>query len=146
MGTESDRRVGNATRIPFDAMVEVGGALGPSFEAKAINLSPDGMQLKTAYLPEVGQPVSCSFEAPELGMVLVSGVVIWQDKNGEGGEFGIRFTNIDPESAEHLKRLLAQATAGDAVRPGARVRLHIAGLASPMRGRVRDIGWHVERI
>ena len=137
MGTESDRRVGNATRIPFDAMVEVGGALGPSFEAKAINLSPDGMQLKTAYLPEVGQPVSCSFEAPELGMVLVSGVVIWQDKHGDGGEFGIRFTNIDPESAAHLKRLIGQAM-GDTARAGSRVRLHIEGLASPMRGRVRD--------
>jgi hypothetical protein len=118
-------------------MVEVGGALGPSFEAKAVNLSPDGMQLKTAYLPEVGQPVSCSFEAPELGMVLVSGVVIWQDKHGEGGEFGIRFTNIDPESSEHLKRLIAQAS-GNSARVGSRVRLHIEGLASPMRGRVRD--------
>jgi hypothetical protein len=136
MGTEVDRRAPYATRVPFDAMVEVGGALGPSFEAKAVNLSSDGMHLRTAYLPEVGQPVSCNFDVAEVGMILVSGIVIWQEKSGEGGEFGIRFTNIDPESAEHLKSLLAQAR-GQGPKAGARVRLHIDGLAAPMRGRVR---------
>jgi hypothetical protein len=136
MGTEVDRRAPYATRVPFDAMVEVGGALGPSFEAKAVNLSPDGMHLRTAYLPEVGQPVSCNFEVADAGMILVSGVVIWQEKSGDGGEFGIRFTNIDPESASHLKTLLAQAR-GEGPKAGSRVRLHIDGLASPMRGRVR---------
>ena len=40
MSTTSDRRAPHAARIPFDAMVEVGGALGPSFEARAVNLSP----------------------------------------------------------------------------------------------------------
>ena len=52
MSTASDRRAPEASRIPFDGMVEVGGALGPSFEAQAINLSEEGMHLRTAYLPE----------------------------------------------------------------------------------------------
>ena len=59
MSTQSDRRAPNANRIPFDAMVEVGGELGPSFEAQAVNLSEEGMHLRTAYLPDVGQSVSC---------------------------------------------------------------------------------------
>ncbi len=63
MSTASDRRAPGTARIPFDAMVEVGGALGPSFEAQAVNLSEEGMSLRTMYLPEVGQPVMCRFEA-----------------------------------------------------------------------------------
>ena len=51
------------SRIPFEALVEVGGAMGPSFEAQAINVSEDGMQLRTAYLPEAGQPLTCRFDA-----------------------------------------------------------------------------------
>ena len=62
MSTE-DRRAPGATRIPFDGLVEVGGALGPSFEAQAVNLSEDGMLLRTAYLPEPGQPLTCRFDA-----------------------------------------------------------------------------------
>ena len=61
MSTE-DRRAPGATRMPFDALVEVGGALGPSFEAQAVNVSEDGMQLRTAYLPEPGQPLTCRFD------------------------------------------------------------------------------------
>jgi hypothetical protein len=43
--------------MPFDAMVELAGRLGPSFEAQAVNLSEEGMSFRTAYLPEIGQPV-----------------------------------------------------------------------------------------
>src|SRR3982751_3370166 len=63
MSNAHDRRGPGMGRMPFDAMVEVGGALGPSFEAQAVNLSEDGMHLRTAYLPEIGQPVSCRFDA-----------------------------------------------------------------------------------
>ena len=56
MSNAHDRRAPGMARMPFDAMVEVGGSLGPSFEAQAVNLSEDGMSLRTAYLPEVGQP------------------------------------------------------------------------------------------
>ena len=61
MSTE-DRRAPGATRMPFDGLVEVGGALGPSFEAQAMNVSEDGMHLRTAYLPEQGQPLTCRFD------------------------------------------------------------------------------------
>ena len=98
MSTQSDRRAPNGNRIPFDAMVEVGGELGPSFEAQAVNLSEEGMHLRTAYLPEVGQSMSCRFDAGEAGRVEAHGVVIWKEEMGRVGEFGVRFTNLDTDS------------------------------------------------
>src|ERR1700691_5818337 len=84
MSTE-ERRAPGATRIPFDALVEVGGALGPTFEAQAINVSGDGIQLRTAYLPEPGQPLTCRFDAGSGQSVLASGEVAWAHGSDKGG-------------------------------------------------------------
>ena len=139
MSTTHDRRAPGAARMPFDAMVEVGGALGPSFEAQALNLSEQGMSLRTAYLPEIGQPVMCRFDAGQGMTVVAAGEVLWKEDMGDGGEFGIRFTNLDAASSVALQRVLgmtddAQAPSPD---PGRKVRLHIEGLASPMRARIK---------
>ncbi len=133
-----DRRAPGATRIPFDALVEVGAALGPSFEAQAVNVSEDGMQLRTAYLPEVGQPLTCRFDAGPGQSVMVSGEVTWTQSADKGGEFGIRFTDMDADSIETLRRVCGVNVAIGAAQPGTKVRLHIEGLASPMRARVKD--------
>jgi len=139
MSDESDRRAPHASRIPFEGMVEVGGTLGPSFEAQAVNLSEEGMHLRTAYLPEVGQPVTCRFDAGQGMVVVAAGEVLWKDDMGDGGEFGIRFTNLDAASTVSLQRIVGMIEDGVAVHPpqGRKVRLHIDGLASPMRARVR---------
>ena len=104
MNTE-DRRAPGATRLPFDGLVEVGGALGPSFEAQAVNVSEDGMHLRTAYLPEQGQPLTCRFDAGPGQSVLASGEVVWSQGADKGGEFGVRFTDMDAESVDSLKRI-----------------------------------------
>ena len=139
MSNSSERRAADATRIPFDGMVEVGGSLGPSFEAQAVNLSEEGMHLRTAYLPEIGQPVTCRFDAGQGMVVTAAGEVLWRDDRGDGGEFGIRFTNLDSASTVALQRIVGMVEDGHAIRPptGRKVRLHIDGLASPMRARVR---------
>jgi len=139
MSTASDRRAPHASRIPFEGMVEVGGALGPSFEAQAVNLSEEGMHLRTAYLPEVGQPVTCRFDAGQGLVVVAAGEVLWKDDMGDGGEFGIRFTNLDSQSTVALQRIVGMVEEGMQLRPpqGRKVRLHIDGLASPMRARVK---------
>lgn len=144
--------------MPFEGLVEVGGAVGTSFEAQAINVSSAGMSLRTAYLPEAGQPLTCRFDT-EGGTVLASGEVAWRKDMGRGGEFGVHFTDIDDESATALATLVGDppgtggatsakadgAEADDApgaapLAPpcGAKVRLHIEGLGSPMRARVRE--------
>jgi len=138
MSTE-DRRAPGATRIPFEGLVEVGGAMGPSFEAQAVNISEDGMLLRTAYLPEPGQPLTCRFDAGEGQGVLASGEVVWAQGAEKGGEFAIRFTDMDAESVEALKRACGIGEAGHpAAQTGAKVRLHIEGLASPMRAKIKD--------
>jgi hypothetical protein len=137
MSTEGDRRAPGATRIPFDALVEVGGALGPSFEAQAIDISEEGMHLRTAYLPEVGQPLTCRFETGVGAPVLATAEVIWAEDMGRGGEFGIRFTGLDPQGAEALGRIIGMGYASVPQPHGHKVRLHIEGLGSPMRARVK---------
>lgn len=139
MNSAGDRRAPGATRIPFDGMVEVGGTLGPTFEAQALTLSEEGMSLRTAYLPEVGQPIRCRFEAGHGLSIMAAGEVIWNEDLGEGGEFGIRFTNVDAPSTVALQRVMGMAEEGILPRPpqGRKVRLHIEGLASPMRARLR---------
>src|SRR5580658_5828554 len=132
-----ERRAPGATRMPFDALVEVGGALGPTFEAQAVNVSEEGMQLRTAYLPEAGQTLTCRFDAGPDHNVLASGEVVWAQGAEEGGEFGVRFTDVDPESVAALKGICG--VEGDSpVQAGSKVRLHIDGLASPMRAKIRD--------
>jgi len=127
-------------RIPFDAMVEVGGVLGPTFEAHAVNLSEEGMHLRTMILPEVGQPMTCRFEAGDGLEVVAAGEVLWREDLGEQGEFGIRFTNLTEQSAEALHRILQMAQSDQSVHGASsrKVRLHIEGLAAPMRARVRE--------
>lgn len=140
MSTE-ERRAPGMTRIPFEGLVEVGGALGPSFEAQAINVSEDGMLLRTAYLPESGQPLTCRFDAGGGQSVLASGEVVWAEGADRGGEFAIRFTDMDPESVDVLKRLCGVSAAEPGpVNAGSKVRLHIEGLASPMRAKIREVG------
>ncbi len=120
--------------------MEVGGALGPSFEAQAIDISEEGMHLRTAYLPEVGQPLSCRFDAGPGANIIAAGEVVWKQDAAKGGEFGIRFTDLDPQSAEALQRVIGIACAPPAPAKGNRVRLHIEGLGSPMRAHVKESG------
>ena len=137
-----DRRAPGMSRTPFEGLVEVGGALGPAFEAQAVNVCEDGMKLRTAYLPEAGQPLTCRFDAGSGGSVLASGEVVWTQAADKGGEFAIRFTDMDPESVDALKRVcgLPSDAAGEPapVVMGGKVRLHIEGLASPMRAKIKD--------
>ena len=97
------------------------------------------MHLRTAYLPEIGQPLSCRFDAGAGGSVIAAGEVIWKQDAGKGGEFGIRFTDLDPQSAEALQRdHRNRVRASAAPAKGNRVRLHIEGLGSPMRAHVKE--------
>lgn len=138
--SSEDRRAPGMSRIPFEGLVEVGGALGPSFEAQAVNVSEDGMLLRTAYMPDAGQPLTCRFDAGGGQGVLASGEVVWAKGGDKGGEFAIRFTDMDPESVDALKRLCGMASQAEPqpAPTGTKVRLHIDGLASPMRAKIRS--------
>ncbi|HQK20694.1 MAG TPA: hypothetical protein PLJ27_24750, partial [Polyangiaceae bacterium] len=63
MSQEIERRAGGP-RVPLHTLVEIGAGEGGSaaFEAESVNVTTAGMHLKTAYLPEVGEPLTCRFE------------------------------------------------------------------------------------
>src|SRR5260370_12708877 len=146
MSFQEDRRDTKSQRIPFEAIVELGGEVdaNSAFEAQGVNLSATGMQLRTAYLPEVGQPLLCRVGSGAQEIASEADVV-WRREGPRGGEFGIRFTNLDGASAAALWEMCGMnrgepeeaARPRTEVDPGTRVRLHIDGLGSPMNARGR---------
>ncbi|XXX80890.1 PilZ domain-containing protein [Sorangium sp. So ce134] len=153
-----ERRAGAGQRVRIEALVAVGETSGGGFEAESIDMSPEGMRLRTAYLPRVGDALICRFDG--LGRELVvEGEVCWRAEQARGGEFGLRFTGLDPEAEEAVRAMCSSMDAGAAgsagsapalavpsgaaqgtAQRGARVRLHIDGLGSPMKARVRAGG------
>src|SRR5438445_5819631 len=135
MTFQEERRDTKSQRIPFEAIVELGGEVDPNaaFEAQGVDVSATGMHLRTAYLPEIGQPLLCRFGsgAQEIS---AEADVVWRREGSRGGEFGIRFTNLDGASAAALWEMCGmnraepeEARARTEVDPGTRVRLHIDG-------------------
>ncbi len=152
MTEAQERRTEGQGRMPVETLVEVvGNEPGtPAFEAESVDVSARGMHLRTAYLPDEGAPLVCRFE--EHGReIVVEGVVAWRREGARGGEFGVEFTALDARSVDALRELCdggekaqteaAQPAAAPAEPPhgsGTKVRLHIDGLGSPMKARVRS--------
>jgi hypothetical protein len=152
MTQAQERRAEGQGRMPVETLVEVvGNEPGiPAFEAESVDVSARGMHLRTAYLPDEGAPLVCRFE--EQGReIVVEGVVAWRREGARGGEFGIEFTALDSRSVDALRELCeaparaaakGQKPAAVSDEPphgnGTKVRLHIDGLGSPMKARVRS--------
>src|SRR5262245_31063664 len=140
----TERRTGGGQRVHFEALVAVGESRGGGFEAESVDVSPDGMRLRTAYLPNIGDKLVCRFDG--MGVeVVAEGEVIWQNQEARGGEFGMHFVGLDPKTADAIRAMCGQLGGNDrgesdapTVPRGARVRLHIEGLGSPMKARVRE--------
>ena len=146
-GHGKERRAASGHRVIFEGLVAVGGQ-GAGFEAESVDVSPDGMRLRTAYLPMPGDFLVCRFDAGT-GEIAVRGEVVWCNEEARGGEFGLAFVDIDEATAKALRALVADDAdepAADEAAPapqpaatkGNRVRLHIEGLGSPMKARVRE--------
>jgi hypothetical protein len=141
-----ERRAAGSPRFHFEALVSVGETAGGGFEAESVDVSPDGMRLRTAYLPEIGDKLVCRFDG--MGNEIVAeGEVAWRNEEAKGGEFGLRFGSLDQATADAMRAMCM--TLGDrpgdepspeepSVPRGSRVRLHIEGLGSPMKARVRE--------
>ena len=140
-----ERRSPGSNRISLETLVEIcGNDMGtPAFEAEALDVSARGMHLRTAYLPEEGAPLVCRFE-DQGREIVVEGVVAWRKASSKGGDFGVKFTALDSRSVDCLRELvkrdLEQNDSSDETTRGSRVRLHIEGLGSPMKARVRGGG------
>ena len=141
-GTTNEERRGATQRVRFEALVDVGEPKGNGFEAESIDVSPEGMRLRAAYLPKIGDKLLCRFDGSGSELV-VEGEVIWRHDEARGGEFGLQFQALDEVAAAALRTLCAPTNDdanGSAGRRGALVRLHIDGLGAPMKARVREEG------
>src|SRR5690606_12930243 len=122
---------------------------GAVFEAESVNLSGRGMCVRSDYQPEVLTPLVLRLQSGE-DEAVVEGVVAWRDDGAEP-LFGIKFTAVDSQSVRMLKGIClgTQDAAAKPVAPapaqdhglvemgeGAPVRLHMDGLAAPMKARV----------
>lgn len=146
-GSEAtDRRVGGGQRVQFEALVAVGETDGGGFEAESVDVSKDGMRLRTAFLPEVGDKLVCRFDSMGNELV-VDGEVLWRNEAARGGDFGLRFFDLDNDTEKAVRAMCEALAAPDteeasaeepSVPRGSRVRLHIDGLGSPMKARVRE--------
>src|SRR5689334_18961683 len=106
-----ERRAGAGQRVRIEALVAVGETSGGGFEAESIDMSPEGMRLRTAYLPRVGDALICRFDG--LGKELVvEGEVCWRAEQARGGEFGLRFTGLDAEAEEAVRAMCSSMDAG----------------------------------
>ena len=136
-----ERRAGAGQRVHFEALVSVGETGGAGFEAESMDVSLEGMRLRTAYLPELGDKLVCRFDGAGADLT-VEGAVVLREQLARGGEFGGRFGSLDDQAAEALRAMCAPPEAIRAPAPsaerGTRVRLHIEGLGSPMKARVRE--------
>ncbi len=164
MSEIGERRNLSVERVDLTTLVDIcvqDGTLSP-FQAESANVSGRGMHVRTSYLPEIGEDLVCRFEHDGTE-VLVEGRVAWRAEGQDSGEFGIQFTALDACSAEILrglgeahrpltsqsaqKRLLVprlfsleedEPNDENWVSSGDKVRLHIDGLAGPMKACVQD--------
>lgn len=141
MSAQADDRRSDGGRIPFEALVVVDEQGDATYECEAVDVSENGIHLRTAYLPDLGRELTFRFDGGA-GEIVAQGSVVWRDEQAKGGEFGVRFSNLDDKSLAALREVCGvDVGGGPAPAPaerGARVKLHIEGLASPMRARVRD--------
>ena len=64
--------------------------------------------------------------------------MVWSRGADAGGEFRIRFTEMDAECVEALKSACGLQAGPPPIPAGGKVRLYIEGLASPMRAKIRE--------
>lgn len=164
---QQERRASGVRRVKFDTLVEVVGQEldTPAFEGRAIDVSGRGMQIVAAYVPERKTALVLRFEH-QGREVVIEGVVAWRREGSPNGTFGLRFTALDSKSVIVLKELCAQEAVSErsAILPqsssnqalfeeldesetpepvvattvGAPMKLHLDGLAAPMKARVVD--------
>lgn len=149
----AERHHAERARIAFETSVELShrGFDDDAFEADAVDLSSGGLALRSPCLPDVGEHLTCRFEAFPGGTRVESrGEVVWTHADGErSGEFGLRFLDIDAQARALIDEMIAERRAETMKHspsaPGSleelRVaELELAGVAAPLPARILRTG------
>lgn len=113
-------------RIPCTIPVELThDERTPGFEADAVDLSAGGLSLRSSNLPEVGAQLHCRFETLPGGTRITGrGEVVWAKPSGDrSGEFGLRFTQIDPKAQALISEMIAERVATGGITPQPQPRM-----------------------
>jgi len=138
-----ERRHSERARIPCHIPVELtDAARAAQFEADAVDLSVGGLSLRAAQLPDLGSQLFCTFEAmPGGAQILGRGEVVWRQPVGEqGGEFGLRFIEVDARNQALIDEMVAERIAR--ITPRAKMSepvlatLEIENVEEPMTARL----------
>lgn len=113
MMTTPERRHSERARIPCHIPVELSDTKREcAFDADAVDLSVGGLSLRAARVPELGSLLFCSFEAmPGGATVLGRGEVVWRQAGERGGEFGLRFVEVDAKHQAMIDEMVAERIA-----------------------------------
>ncbi len=114
MQTTSERRLQHSARIAYGLPIALSHeGFHEPFEAECVDLSPGGLSLRSSCLPGVGETLTCHFDAPSAGQrVEVRGEVVWAHLEGHrGGEFGVRFLDVDPTTIALISEMIGEGEA-----------------------------------
>jgi hypothetical protein len=160
-----DRRFEGAVRMPVDLLVQLSNAAdGGSelYDADAVNLGPEGLGLRSAILPDIGQRLRCRFELPDDGGTCETDAhVVWASDTGTvAGEFGVKFDALEPRVQAVVDRWVSTieggvprvitpvSTASPIVHEQRRIArgksafIHLDGVGSPIEGMVTSEDAH----
>jgi hypothetical protein len=111
-----DRRLDGAVRMPVDLLVQLSHDMhqGELYDADAVNLGPEGLGLRSAILPDIGQRLRCRFELPDDGGVCETDAqVVWASDTGtRTGEFGVKFDMLEPRVQAVVDRWVSTIEGG----------------------------------
>ncbi|HEX7478236.1 MAG TPA: PilZ domain-containing protein [Polyangiales bacterium] len=143
-----ERRQPESNRIPFGIPVALSHEdFEDAFEADAVDLSPGGLALRSACLPDIGAQLFCTFETVPGGTRVSSrGEVVWTHLTGErSGEFGLRFLDIDADARALIDEMVAERNAGvlphgNAQRQAPSATLDVDGVGAPLDAQLTHAG------
>ncbi|MBX3246189.1 MAG: PilZ domain-containing protein [Myxococcales bacterium] len=149
MQEATERRHPELTRVPLEDVLV---ALSPegfdeSFDADGVDVGIGGLSMRAAILPDIGSRLHCRFQSPHDGRCVdADAEVVWsRDAGPNSGEFGLRFTGLDPEGEDAIRSLVESwheelgALAGDADREPSDhgfVRLRLEGVGQALEADV----------
>ncbi len=158
-----DRRFDGAVRMPVDLLVQLshdaeGG--GEIYDADAVNLGAEGIGLRSAILPDIGQRLRCRFELPDDGGTCETEArVVWASDTGtHTGEFGVKFDALEPRVQAVVDRWVSTIEGGPprvitpvstaspeprrAASRGKTAQIHLDGVGTPIEGLVTSEDAH----
>jgi hypothetical protein len=141
---QSLSQIGNARReerVLLPALIELRSEHGDeALAADGIDVSPSGLAVRAAFVPEVGTRLVVSFRCPpDDDAVQGLGEVVWASWDSpRSGSFGIRFLELDTKSAKAIRRFVAPdaVSVEQPLAPRA-ATMRIAGVGAPIEADVR---------